>query len=521
MKILAFVLSCIIVMCTFSSCATPDAPSTTPKKPSETPKPDEPEIEYIEMYYDDRINVNVFFGGLADNLEIKDQVVTSKVIGTDQSDTDVLIYDENTCRLIAVGTGTCVISANGKDHHVRVNPAPILFAIVVGTSSGYGTGGNVDQTVLCEAGQVYNTHLLISSEKWNLDWRDDFVGSSLGYTEADRVENIDMHTVDAGKVKGFKGVDSSFAYEWNRLTGDKVWLLNCGVGGSCINEWQADAKENWGRYSVEAMNMAMEILKNEVAAGHYEYNTTVMINFNGGNFDQKKAPYDDDTLIKWHDGLWNMFAEGAKHDIDGDGEIDVPEYLGYAPSWSPTRTAFITDVPLAYYRAALKEYPNVFLASDFRRHLKTDAEIYYNFPRIKYKTLDGKEQKRPTTIAEAYGDKLFHMSQLTYNEVGFQTAQNLYLNIYGGGEIKELFLYDITNEGNGVEVGDTIMVKSGEKRQFVLISEPVGISDFEITVEGNLSLDGIFYVTATEKGTGKIIIKRGDTVIRTVNIIIE
>jgi len=521
MRILALILSCIMIVCAFISCEAPNSTSTTPNPTPSEPKPNEPEIEYIEMYYDDRVNVNVFFGGLADNLEIKDQVVTSKVIGTDESDTDVIIYDEATYRLIAVGTGTCVITANGKDHHVRVNPAPITLAVIVGTSSGYGTGGNVDQTVLCEAGQVYNTHLLISSEKWDLDWRDDFVGSSLGYTEADRVENIDMHTVDAGKVKGFKGIDSSLAYEWHNLTGEKMWVLNCGVGGSSLDQWQVDSKYNWGRYSVEAVNMASKILKNEVSAGHYEYKGTVMLNFNGGNFDYNKVKYDDEKLTQWHNGLWQMFAAGATEDIDGDGNIDTPVCMGYVPSFSPNRTAFITDVPLAYYMGASKDYPHAFIASDIRRHWTTDKDIHYNFPRIKYKTLDGKDYARPTTIAETYADKNYHLTQLAYNALGIQCAQNLYLHLYGGSDLKELFLYDITNEGKGVEVGETITVKNGEKRQFVLISEPLGISDFEITVEGNLSLEGVFYVAATEKGTGKIVIKRGGETVRTVNVTIE
>ena len=522
MKLTALLLACLILIGAFAGCN--DAPKTTtlttPK--NEAPEtPDTPGIEYIEMYYDDRTIVRELIGYSSKNIEIKDQVVTSNSVGTDQPDSEVLMYDEKNGRIIAVGTGTAILVVGEEEYNVRVSPAPITLALITGSSSGYGSQGNKNQTVLCEAGQVYSTHLLIHSEKWDLDWRDKFVGSALGYTAEDRIVGIDIMTGDGANAPGEnKGMGAAFANEWNKLTGDKVWVLNCAVGGSCIADWQVDAETNWGRYSVEAVNMASEVLKNEVAAGHYIYKTTININFSGGNFDYRKVEYDDEKLAKWHDGLWDLFAEGVTVDIDGDGEIDIPQALGYSPGWNPEQTKFYTDLPLSYYRSISEKYPHVYLAVDIRRLVLTDEMIVKNFPNISYTTWNGSKLTMPTKTTEIFADDN-HMLQILYNAVGIEAAHSTYNYLYGDLEPTDLYLYDVTGGGEGIEIGDSMTMKGKEKRQLVLIVYPLGISDFEIEVSKNLKLEEPFYVTAVAGGTGKITIKRGDTVIRTITVEIK
>jgi len=202
MRILAFVLSIVMIMCAFVGCTTPSQNPTnstpvTPSTPNEDidETPPEPEVKRLDLYFDDRISVNSITGGIVSNAEIKDQVVTSKVTGTDTPDENVIILDKK-ARIIAVGTGTATLVLDGVEYQVKVSPAPITLAFITGHSLGYGSRGNFTDTALCEAGQVYSTHVLVSSEKWNLDWKKDFTGSTLGYAEADRVINIDGLTGD-------------------------------------------------------------------------------------------------------------------------------------------------------------------------------------------------------------------------------------------------------------------------------------------------------------------------------------
>lgn len=527
MKFIALLLACVTVMCAFAGCNDTPKPTTptTPTTPStpDTPddKPDEPGIEYIEMYYDDRTLVRELVGYASQSIEIKDQIVTSTSVVSGEKDVDVIKYDTKTGRIVAVGTGTAVLVVGDEEYNVRVSPAPIMLAVIAGSSSGYGSEGNKKQTVQCKGGQVYSTHLLISSEKWDLNWRDKFVGSALGYTAEDRIRGIDIMTDDGATASGEnKGIGAAFANEWNRLTGDKVWVLNVAVGGSCINEWQLDSKENWGRFSAEAFNMATTVLKNEVSAGHYVYKTTVLINFSGGNFAYRKVEYDDELLAKWNDGLWNLFVKEAKVDIDGDGEIDGAEIMGYAPSWNPGNTKFGDDLPLAYYRAASKDYPHVYMAADMRRNFLTDEDVVKYFPQIDYITWDGQKLPMPTKISEIFAEDN-HMLQVLYNAMGIEAAQSTYYHLYGGAELKGVTVYDISDEGKPVEVGDTIAMKGKERKQFVVVPSPLGISDFEIEVTRNLKLEEPFYITAIAGGTGTITIKRGDTVVRTITVNVD
>ncbi|MBQ8254056.1 MAG: hypothetical protein IJY94_00965, partial [Clostridia bacterium] len=271
-RISALILASICMLGVLVGCTapeTPTKPNVTPStpKPEDNPEPNEPEIEKVDMYYDDRLNLNVLVGGVADGVEIKDQVVTSKIVGSDQPDANVLVLDEDTNRVIAVGTGTAVLVVNGKEYNVKVTPAPITLAVITGQSIGSGSKGDPQKSVVCEGGQVYNTTLWIKEDAW----RSGLSGSTLGFTAEDRFADIDMLTNDAGSKKGTQGVNGALGYHWNQLTGEKIWIVNCAAGGSCVNEWQPNSSTDFLNKTIEAMNYVSNILKNEVAAGHYVY----------------------------------------------------------------------------------------------------------------------------------------------------------------------------------------------------------------------------------------------------------
>lgn len=523
MKFLSLILACIMVLCVFVGCN--DTPkTTTPSKTKQPTTPHEPEdqtpeIEYVDMYFDDRKSISMIFGGVVNEFEIVSQEITSTVVGTDEADEALVIYDEDTYVLTAVGTGTAVVKINGEEKHLRVLPAPITLAVITGHSIGAGSKGNTKDSVLCEAGQVYNTTLSIQN---NANWSTAMKGSTLGFKEKDRVVNIDGITTAAStSSKGARGVNSGLAFKWNELTGEKMWVVNCAVGGSCINQWQPGAKDKFHEYSLGAINLASEILKGEVEAGHYEYRTTVIINFSSANFSYQGVTYDDAKLEEWHDNMWQGYIDGVTVDIDGDGKADAPSNIGYVPIWTPTMLEYNRDYPLIYYRAASVEYSHVFLASDFARIWRTDEGISSTFPKIRYKTQNNKVLDRPTKISQVFDSDGTHLLQVAYNAVGMQIAENLFAHLRGDEKIKDVTLYEIAENTKGTEIGKSMTMENGKQYKFILITEPNGVSNYTIELSSNLKLDGFFYVTATAKGEGTITIKQGDTVVKTVKVTVK
>ena len=522
MKFLSFFLV-VMTMCVFVGCmgnSTPTTPTTptTPSTPKPDGTPDEPKNETIGMYYDDRTYVNKLVGvNLVEKVEIKNQNVTSKKINSEVPDENVIIYDEGTGRVIAVGTGTATLVADGKEYDITVSPAPITLAVITGHSLGSGSKGDAAQSIVCEAGTAYNTTLSIS----NANWLDKMLGSSIGYTEEGRINNIDGLTKDATGTKGAPGVNSALAYEWHNLTGEKMWVINCAVGGSCINQWQPDASDKFMERTVKAMNLASEILKNEVAAGHYTYRTTIMFNFSSANFTHQGVVSNNDTLHRaWHDNLWKGFSKGVTVDIDGDGKADGPYAMGYVPIWTPSMNEFNRDYHFVYNRAASDEYNRIFLASDLTRFWKTDANIAKYFPIYEYKTQNGNAITQPTTTSVLFPDGT-HLCQAGYNVQGIHMANVLYSYLIEPAELKEITLINATDNLQGEVVGDSLTITTGKKYKFIITTDPVGVCDLEISVEGNLTLEKPFYVSASAKGTGKIIIKRDGVVVKTVSITVN
>lgn len=534
MKKLALLLAAFILMGSFVACTPETSDGHTTPKPSVNDTPDEndenkeeeDDMKFISMYYDDRTDLYELVGIYSGKVQIKDEVVTSKIVGSNDADMCVLRYDASTKRVIAVGTGTAVLVVGEQEFNIKVSPAPITLAVITGHSLGAGAKGNSTDSVVCEAGQAYNSTLTINKEgtknDGNPNWADKMKGNTLGYAESNRVTNIDCITGDAGSVKGARGVNAAFAYQWNNLTGEKIWVVNCAVGGSCINQWQPGASSNYHTYSLAAINLASEILKGEVEAGHYEYRMTVMINFSSANFAyQGVKDYDDAQLQKWHDDMWQGYVEGSTVDIDGDGKIDAPTHLGYAPIWTPTLVNFDRDYHLIYYRSASKEYPNVFLASDFVRHWKTDEGVKNTFPNIRYTTQSGNKLTRPGKVSQVFDADGTHLLQIGYNAVGMQIADNLYNHLFGAKRIDGVTIFESSENIQGTVIEDTMTMKMGHLYKFILITDPMGVSDYTIELSNNLKLEGFFYVSATAAGEGTITIKRGDTVVRTITVNVE
>jgi hypothetical protein len=219
------------------------------------------------------------------------------------------------------------------------------------------------------------------------------------------------------------------------------------------------------------------------------------------------------------------YDDRIEFDIDGDGKNDGPKSIGYVASFSQANPKFSTDAPLVYYRGASKKFPKAFVASYLPRFFDTDENIQKYFPDLDYPTRSGKALKKPTTVAQLWADEgkdhYSHYQQVGYNAIGFDIAKNLYNYVNRNLTLESLEIFDITDGGKPSALAESLTMKVGEKHQLVAVSVPTSVNNLDITVEGNLELSGIFYVTATAKGTGKIVIKQGSKVVKTINVTIN
>lgn len=507
-KFLLIFMSLILALTSFASCGrdeNTDTQSTTTANTTEATTAAttaEPEDTRIHVNFDDRITLKELIGKDADSYEIKNEVVTSKKVGTDTADSAVLKYDVENKRFIAVGTGTLTIVAGGEEYEVVVDPAPISFVMITGHSLGMGSQGNAAQSVLCEEGQVYFSDLSSDLRK----------AKGISYECEEKPKLINCLTDGTG----YQGVDGGLANRWNQLTGEKIWVLNTAIGGSCINEW-VEGQIN----SLQAMSnfeKVAGILKNEVAAGHYLLKDISVIYFSAANFDYKGVKFDDQKISAWYDSLWKALTD-TDVDIDGDGTADKAKSLGFVPLWQPGTTQHINkfnfDKPTTFYLSASKDHPYAFTASNISREWMTaGSSLSAIFPAIKYETAS-KEVKHPTKIEDVVADTA-HLTQLGYNAYGIDIAENLYSYLRTDNLTESVTFYNTS--GSAMKA---LSMKVGNTTTVNIVSKQTSAGNFDITVSDNLEYKFPGSLTAKSAGKGTITVSQNGKVVGTLEITVS
>ena len=389
----------------------------------------------LALSYDDRKDLSQLLDTDVQTVEITNEVVTSKKVGTDTADAHVLHYENGT--LYAVGTGTATLTVDGTEYAVTVSPAKLSLFLITGHSIGAGQYGDATQSVASEPGQTYSsfTRASMPSAEGGLGWgADKRVGSTGGYS-------IDAFAKGA---TGTQGTGSALAYQWNQLTGEKVWVMNLAIGGSALNEWlpgvQGHHSQTYYQYKYESVLKhyvyAQNVVKNEIAAGHYTFGHQMMFYFSGANFSltgYTNATHAD--MIRDYEIFWGGLKRDLAMDIDGDGDTETLEYMGIVPAYWPTNATFTLDKALNFYMIASEEYPDVFLATDTHQKWMTLEGIQAYFPEPNYDT-QSKAVAKPVSLKHTamggtsdnsllcYNDNV-HLSQVAYNAIGLDMATRL------------------------------------------------------------------------------------------------
>ena len=485
----------------------------------------------VTLLYDDRKDLSQLLGVTASSVKISDEVVASNQVGSENKDANVLVYENGT--LYAVGTGTATLTVNGTAYQVTVSPAPISLFMITGHSVGAGQEGTASQSVAVEAGQAYSSYYVKSLDTSKVD------GYGLGYGSAKRAGETSKQYGSTGILDAFVagnggtvGVGSAFAAEWIQKTGEKIWVLNAAVPGSCLNEWKPGHPGHHTGTSAYAYpyydnavamyQCAQQILKNEIAAGHYTLSHMGIVQFVGANFSARYPDFTLNSLLQDYHDLWDGFKAAFTMDVTGDGQTETVEKLALVPFWSASSQNYSGDKAAAYYMSASQEWPDVFIVSDLYRNWVKVAGLS-TFPAINYATNSGEAVQVPTSVQHTAeggtsdwsvfcaADKT-HLSQVTYNAVGFDIGENLYNYFYKDISATEASFKDVS--GN-----DLTTASIGVKNRLSIVPVVKAVSGKNVTLsaEGAVSLNGNCIV-GNEVGTGTVKILIGDQVADTLTV---
>ena len=403
----------------------------------------------LQLCYDDRYTFS------EEITEIRTVEVTSVSVETGAADPAVLTLSEGST-VIATGTGSAeVLLSSGETVTVTVSPAQISLLFLFGQSNTEGMilsnnpqacAAARGQSVLCEEGQVYSTyapyHIEHGSNIGGVSFTQalsvsnaaDFVASSLTSDRNASGELLEYPLNQLSRADGGKsGMDSAIAYEWNRLTGEKVWVVNAAHCGSSISTWQPGEAETDNAFwqAVGVGKACQAVLTAEIEAGHYRFSRMGYFWLQGCADRTWSAQQYTDSFRAMHGGL----TEQLSCDLNGDGTAETLSFAGIVLVRNPVTSLTPLDLQLNGPRTSQiymgttddADFETVFLAStlgdlwisdrnveEFYRRSYPDGEL--SFPvRQSYPI--------PATVSEVHPD--IHYRQPGYNELGFDAVRNI------------------------------------------------------------------------------------------------
>lgn len=528
--------------------------------------------------YDDYIDLSKAPYSIGDKaVGILEQYPTSYAVGTTTKDTAVVTYDAATKTLHAVGVGSAKIVIGDQVYSIGVEAAPISLFMTIGHSVGAGSKGDATQSIVCEPGQVYSSHEseavsmvkthgvggTLRSENQNLTLHtyEQLASMGIGGAAASRPNGIDALTA-AGN--GTVASDSGFAYQWNKLTGEKVWILNAAVGGTNQTFWMPDAEEYWANYtgtpkdeldltntdqwriymygamydhSVDLFQKAQTVLANEIAAGHYTLSHMGMFAFTGANGDEWRNPTEAAEMFTT---MWEGYKEDLAMDMDGDGQDETVESVGIMPIYHLNQSdpyaggeIYINYTKAVnHFMAASAEYPDVYLtALDHRQWVTNEgvAEYFADYD-FSYTIQSGAAITRPTTVDELFPvakSDYVHYQQMGYNALGQEMAKRTNQYYSGDKGTDDITIINAAKNWDDRKTPIQDLVATGpiklaknEVYRFAVLMAPGGVT---IEASGAISLDsGILGAVkaASSDGVGYLTVKDGDTVLKTVTFLV-
>ncbi len=480
----------------------------------------------LTLSYDDRY---VFEKPI---LSIDTIQVTSRISGSDVRDSAVLRTDgEN--GVIACGVGVAKVNLQGGETvYVRVKEAKISVIFLLGQSNGEGmTLGatksvgdlNRAQSVVCGEGQVYSTYAP-SQIGWNATAQTSlYYGDNIGGTTFGDVvltnENASLFVASSLTSKtnangeplayplnqltasgnGKTGLDSSIAWTWHEETGEKVWIINAAHSGSSIRTWMKGDTETDNDFwqAVNLGNRCLDVLQNEIEAGHYTFSRMGYYWFQGCANENKTATAEYMTSEEYTEAFRSFhkdFKSELSRDLNGDGQAEGISFAGIFMVHNPITFLTPVDCLLSGVRTAEmylgssseEDFADVYLVSAMPNVWTGDNVVSAYFSE---RYPDGNlpypvrtAYRLPTTVSEVHPD--IHYRQPGYNEMGYQavlTTIGCLAGRAGKGTIRILR----ENGYLAYQEGETITLQKGQELYFGVLSDPLYLLAKGLSVKVN------------------------------------
>ena len=407
----------------------------------------------LEMHYDDYLTAEE----LADKLEL-DSVNLSEVgVGELLEVVDLVLYPSGASQTVtylrAKGVGETTLTVGEAEYAVVISAAPLSVMLIIGQSNGAGLEGEPAKSVANKPGQVYSTHAAESLTTTNgntyipksLTENVNRAGSALTSSKA-------VNAMTAAGV-GVQGLGSGYAYKWNQLTGDKVWVLNASHSGTNIASWQPNnTSTSTGQDGAHYQEM-MSLLENmvltldeEVSAGHYT--------ISGFNYIWLQGCYDSSNTTAYYLEKFDVIHAALTSYVMNINDVNyyfgncglIPTRQGGRGMGDYDKLGAVLDQSgellmngprvAQYYMGYSKEarYSNVFLVSDLGEEWITNETVAASFAarypgqtNVDYISANGTYLPVPTSVEEAHPN--IHYRQAGYNELGLDSAANLYYQL--------------------------------------------------------------------------------------------
>ena len=425
----------------------------------------------LTLQYDDRYSLdNIKKDWSVVSIETT-EVYSTQVSGgynTGEKDRDVIVQDnENGTNIIATGVGKAEIllvpgeqlqlaqsvldGTAGKEDSVQtidalrinvtVEPAELTLIYIAGQSNAEGmcssnTGYRLNESVACTEGTVYSTYAPTASRSdsiTGISFSDyctgnnsaDFVAGSLTGNESISGRQLEypLNALTSGG-NGKTGPDSGLAYEWNRLTGEKVWVINTAWNGTSVRTWIPG-----GEHYERTMAVARQVKKTymaEIEAGHYTAGQNLLFWLQGESDKSRTAEWYYDSFTVMYDSMQQNLS------LDGFGIIMTRSCEG---SRKNAEDISMSGPRIAQYAAGSSIGPEkVYVVSNVNEQWVTDEQTAEYFSSVypdgalSYPLQDALPEL-PVSVSQVHND--IHYSQIGHNENGITAADGMYAALYG------------------------------------------------------------------------------------------
>ncbi len=502
---------------------------------------------------------------------IKNETITSYKVGYNiavnhTKDEHVLTVEKDGDRVIAAGVGTAtVMLSDGKrtiEKTVEVKPAALNVFFILGQSNGEGNVDFGDDTVQTDYtqsianadGTVYSTYA--PSGTWtgetntgftfpaglSVENAGDFVAASLtGDTNVNGEKLVYGLNGLTESGNGKQGIDSAFAYDWIKETGEKCWIINAAHSGTSITAWDPsdETKSNEFWQAVTVAHDVIETLEKEINAGHYTLQHGAYIWFQGESDNQMERDVYIEKFISMHKALKSELQieiDGVQKPLIESCGFIIPRVCYSWPMTTYNDIAMNGPRSAQYYLASVDtpETQDIFIASNVGDSWITNDngrelgymqdwfEKYYPDGVLTYPTQSGEAPEIPQEVKKIHLSA--HYSQVGYNEIGRDSGRNFayafgYSDTALAGQTPSIKLIC---ENGYEEYRDVIAIdktdKVGKTFQIVPVVSPacLTVQKLQITVDTqNLSYTNALL---TAKGDGSITFRLNDTVEKSIQI---